>query len=380
MKILVAMDSFKGSLSAQEACDAVEQGIKAVDENIEVIKKPIADGGEGTVDALVNSLNGKIINLEINDPLFRKVNGYYGIINKNTAIMEMAISSGLTLLKTRERNPMFTTTYGLGEMIRHALDKGIRDFIIGIGGSATNDAGMGMLNALGMKFYDKDNNLLKPIGKSLNYICKIDNNDFDKRINDSKFLIASDVNNPLFGLNGAAFIYGPQKGANQKDIIVLDNGLKNFHRIVKEQFNIDNSHINGAGAAGGLGYAFSSFMNADLKSGIDIVLSKLKLDEIIPSVDLIITGEGKIDEQSKMGKVLSGIGKLGLKFQVPVIALAGSIIDNLSLENIGITSAFSITNRAMTLEEAVDKEGTKIRLKSVSSEIINLLKHIKKER
>ena len=380
MKILVAMDSFKGSLSAQEACDAVEQGIKAVDENIEVIKKPIADGGEGTVDALVNSLNGKIINLEINDPLFRKVNGYYGIINKNTAIMEMAISSGLTLLKTRERNPMFTTTYGLGEMIRHALDKGIRDFIIGIGGSATNDAGMGMLNALGMKFYDKDNNLLKPIGKSLNYICKIDNNDFDKRINDSKFLIASDVNNPLFGLNGAAFIYGPQKGANQKDIIVLDNGLKNFHRIVKEQFNIDNSHINGAGAAGGFGYAFSSFMNADLKSGIDIVLSKLKLDEIIPSVDLIITGEGKIDEQSKMGKVLSGIGKLGLKFQVPVIALAGSIIDNLSLENIGITSAFSITNRAMTLEEAVDKEGTKIRLKSVSSEIINLLKHIKKER
>ena len=380
MKILVAMDSFKGSLSAQEACDAVEKGIKAIDDNIEVIKKPIADGGEGTVKTLVNALNGKIVNLIVSDPLFRKIEGYYGIINKNTAIMEMAISSGLTLLKNIDRNPLFTTTFGLGEMIKHALDKGIKSFVIGIGGSATNDAGIGMLDALGMKFYDKDKNLLKPIGKSLRSIYSIDYQHFDERIKNCNFLIACDVNNPLFGENGAAYIYGPQKGASNREVIELDLGLMNFSECAKKYFKIDKSLEQGAGAAGGLGYAFSSFMQASLKPGIEIVMETLNLEKIIPQVDLIITGEGKIDEQSKMGKVLSGIDKLGFKFQVPVIALAGSINDNLSLKNIGITSAFSITNGAMTLEEAIDKKGTKIRLERISSEIINLLKKIKKER
>jgi glycerate kinase len=371
MRILVAMDSFKGSLSAIEACDAVEQGIKAVDENIEVIKKPIADGGEGTVKTLINALDGEIVYTEVSDPLFRRIDGYYGIINNKTAIMEMAISSGLVLLSEAEKNPLYTSTYGVGEMIRHALDRGIRDFIIGIGGSATNDAGIGMLEALGMKFLDKDNKQLSPVGQSLKSIKIIDNSNFDKRIKECKFLIASDDNNPLFGFNGAAYIYNPQKGADEKTVKELDEGLENFRTVVRRYFNIDNSCIAGAGAAGGLGYAFKSFFEAKLKSGIDIVFEKLDIESIIKNVDLIITGEGKIDKQSAMGKVLSGIGKLGIKYKVPVIALGGSVENNLSLEQIGITSTFSVTKEPMTLEEAMNIEGTKKRITKVIKDILN---------
>ncbi|MDT8336302.1 MAG: glycerate kinase [Candidatus Izemoplasmatales bacterium] len=363
-----------------EACDAVEQGIKSVDKNIEVIKNPIADGGEGTVLTLTNTLGGGIVELELSDPLFRKIKGYYGIINKKTAIMEMAISSGLILLKDKEKNPLYTSTYGVGEMIRHALDRGIRDFIIGIGGSATNDAGIGMLEALGMKFYDKNSNTLSSTGKSLNYITRIDDSNFDNRIKESKFLIASDINNPLFGLNGATYVYGPQKGANQETVKQLDLGLRHFHEIVSKLNKQNYSLIPGAGAAGGLGYAFKCFSNAELKPGVNIVFEKLDIYNIAKNVDMIITGEGKIDEQSAMGKVLSGIGKLGIKYNLPVIALAGIVEKNLSLDKIGITSTFSITKESMILEEGMNKEGTKIRLKNKTTEIIKSMTTIKKER
>lgn len=372
MKILVAMDSFKGSLSAQEACDAVEKGIKAVDVNIEVIKKPIADGGEGTVKTLVNALNGKIVNLIVSDPLFRKIEGYYGIINKNTAIMEMAISSGLTLLENKDRIPLLTTTYGLGEMIRDALDKGIKSFVIGIGGSATNDAGIGMLDALGMKFYDKDKNLLKPIGKSLRSIYSIDYQHFDERIKNCNFLIACDVNNPLFGKNGAAYIYGPQKGASNSEVIKLDLGLMNFSELVKKYFKIDKSLEQGAGAAGGLGYAFSSFMQASLKPGIEIVMETLNLEKIIPQVDLIITGEGKIDEQSKMGKVLSGIGYLAKKYKKTAIAFAGLKEKNIDLKEQGIQSIYQITPTGYDISEAMKKNNASKFLKESVKENIKI--------
>jgi len=374
MKILVAMDSFKESLTALEACDAVEQGIKEVNPDIEVIKRPVADGGEGTVETLIDALNGEKISLEIRDPLMREIDGIYGIFNEETAIIESAISCGLTLLSEKEKNPLFTTTYGVGEIIKNALDKGIRDFIIGIGGSCTNDAGIGMLSVLGMKFYDKDNNLLEPIGNSLNLIERIDVTEFDERIKESKFLIASDVNNPLFGPNGAAYIYSPQKGANEIIVKELDQGLENFSKIVTELLNIDYSQAPGAGAAGGLGYTFLTFFNAQLKPGVNIIFDRLNLDELASESNYIITGEGKIDKQSAMGKVLSGIGALGLKYKIPVIAIAGIVDESANkLHEIGITSMFSIINKPIEHYEAINKDNSKAMLKNCVIEIVKLL-------
>ncbi len=355
MKVLIAMDSFKGSLSASEACDAVEAGIKEINKEIECIKRPVADGGEGTVNTLVDTLNGRRVFLTVKDPLMRDIEVYYGIINTNTAIVEMAISSGLTLIEKSERNPLFTSTYGVGEIINDALNKGLKKFIIGIGGSATNDAGIGMLNALGARFYDDNNNLLKPIGESLKLINHIDLDGFDKRIQTAKFLIACDVNNPLFGKNGAAYIFAPQKGANQIEVKQLDQGLKKFHKLVNKTLNIDFHSLKGAGAAGGLGYAFSCFFSADLKPGIEIIFELLKIKEELKDVDMVITGEGKIDSQTKMGKVLSGIGLLAKKYHLPVIAIGGIVEQNLNLEDIGINSLYSIITHDANLEEAMQK-------------------------
>ncbi len=374
MKILVAMDSFKGSLTALEACNEVEQGIKHVNPDIEVIKRPVADGGEGTVETLIDALNGEKIFLEIKDPLMREIDGVYGIFNEKTAIIESAISCGLTLLSEKEKNPLYTTTYGVGELIKDALDKGIRDFIIGIGGSGTNDAGIGMLSFLGMKFYDKENNLLKPVGISLKLIDRIDVTDFDERIKESKFLIASDVNNPLFGQNGAAYVYGPQKGANKNAVKELDSGLKNFSLVATKLMNVDYSQKPGSGAAGGLGYTFYTFFNAKLNPGVDIIFDRLNLDEFAGTSNLIITGEGKIDKQSAMGKVLSGIGALGLKYKIPVIAIAGVVDESAEkLHEIGITSMFSIINRPIDYYEAIHKDNSKTMLKNCVIEIIKLI-------
>jgi glycerate kinase len=363
MKILVAMDSFKGSLTATEACDAVEQGIKAVDENIEVIKKPIADGGEGTVETLIKALEGQKIFLEVNDPLMRKIETYYGIANNKTAIIEMALASGLTLLKEDERNPLFTTTYGVGEIIKNALDRGVRDFIIAIGGSATNDAGMGMLSALGVNFFDNKGKKLEPIGWNLKSLNMIDLSGFDKRLTETNFLVACDVNNPLYGQNGAAYIYGPQKGANKIIVKDLDEGLKNFSSITANLLSNDNSQIPGTGAAGGLGFALLSYLGATLKPGIEIVLDYLKIDKLINNVDMVITGEGKIDSQSKMGKVLSGIGIYSLKYNKKVIAFGGIVENELSLKEYGISTIIQINRRNLSIADAMKKSNAKLLLR-----------------
>ena len=374
MKILVAMDSFKGSLSAFEACNSVEQGIKEVNPDIEVVKRPVADGGEGTVETLIDALNGERIALEIKDPLMREIDGIYGIFNEETAVIESAISCGLTLLSEKEKNPLLTTTYGVGEIIKDALDKGVRDFIIGIGGSCTNDAGIGMLSVLGMKFFDKDDNLLEPIGISLNLIERIDMTNFDERIKKSKFLIASDVNNPLFGPNGAAYVYSPQKGANEAMVKELDQGLQHFSKIVIELLDTDYSQSPGAGAAGGLGYTFLTFFKSQLKPGVDIIFEKLELDKLASESNYIFTGEGKIDRQSAMGKVLSGIGALGTKYKIPVIAIAGVVDESANkLHKIGITSMFSIINKPIEHYEAINKENSKTMLKNCVIEIVKLL-------
>lgn len=369
MKILVAMDSFKGSLSAIEACDAVEKGIKMADNSIKVIKKPIADGGEGTVDTLVKALEGKKVFLQVHDPLMRKIKSYYAISNQ-TAIIEMALASGLTLLKEEDRNPLYTSSFGVGEMIKDALDKGIREFIITIGGSATNDGGIGMLNALGVKFFDEFSRELKPIGRNLISIKTIDLSNFEKRLLECQFTIACDVNNPLYGFNGAAYVYATQKGANLEEIKILDKGLKNFSNITKKMFDLDNSKIPGAGAAGGLGYALLTYLNAKLKPGINMVFDYLNIENIILDIDLIITGEGKIDIQSKMGKVLSGIGNLGKKYDKEIIALGGILEENLNLKDIGIKRIYQINRQNLNLADAIKPQNAKKLLANTIKDIL----------
>ena len=357
------MDSFKGSLTATEACDAVEQGILLADKDIEVIKKPIADGGEGTVKTLVDALDGQIITLDVNNPLMQKIQGYYGIINNKTAIIEMAVASGLTLLEENERNPLYTTTYGVGEIIKDALNRGIRDYIIAIGGSATNDGGIGMLNALGVNFFDNEGKKLEPIGENLININSIDLYGLDKMLSKANFLVACDVNNPLYGPSGAAYIYGPQKGATKDVVKYLDEGLKHFSLKTSNLLSIDNSQIPGTGAAGGLGFALLSYLRATLKPGIEIVLDYLEIEKIINNVDLIITGEGKIDSQSKMGKVLSGLGNLGIKYNRKVIAFGGTVEKKLLLKEYGISTIIQINRKNLSLADAMKKDNAKLLLR-----------------
>jgi glycerate kinase len=378
MKIISIVDSFKGSLSSIEINNCVENGVKKIFSNAKIIKIPIADGGEGTVEAFINIKNGKIIKKEVHDPLMRTISSYYGVYD-DTAVIEIALASGLPLLNENEKNPNITTTYGVGELILDALDKGYRKFIIGLGGSATNDAGMGMLTALGMKFYDNKGNELIGNGKNLIKISKIDDNNFDKRLKESKFIIASDVNNPFYGENGAAYIYAKQKGADNKMIIELDKGLMNFKDIVYNYNKIDIQNIKGAGAAGGLGGSFAGFFNSEIKSGIDIILELVDFDKLSKEADIIITGEGKIDHQSVMGKVISGIGKYGIKYNKPVIAIAGGLSEKFEEVNkYGVTSAFSIMNYPMSLEEAMEKERAKYLIEKNIEQIMRLIKSIKR--
>lgn len=374
MKIVVACDSFKGCLKSYEVNDVVEKGIKKVVKDIEVIKISIADGGEGTVHALVEGLGGKYIEVNISDPLMRKIKATYGILDDDTAIIEVAACIGLPLLKEEERNPLETTTYGVGEIIKDAIQKGVRKFIIGIGGSSTNDAGLGVLEALGYKFYDENNNLLKGVGKSLEFVKYIDDTNKLKELDECSFTILCDVDNPFYGDNGAAKVYAKQKGASDEEIEILDKGLKNFSLIIKNKLGKDISHIKGSGAAGGLGGGFYAFLDGKLLPGIDVIFEKLGIEEILSDTVYIVTGEGKIDSQSVMGKVLSGIGKLGKKYNIPVIGICGTLEDGIEeLHKIGFTSLFSVINKPMSLEMAMDKNVTKKLIEENIIEIFRLL-------
>ncbi|NNG65708.1 glycerate kinase [Caldanaerobacter subterraneus] len=353
MKILLAPDSFKGSLSSKEVCHAMENGIKRVID-AEIISIPIADGGEGTVEALVYAVGGEIIRSDVTGPLGEKVEAFYGILKDGTAVIEMAACAGLYLIPEEKRNPLKTTTYGVGELIKLALDKGCRKFIIGIGGSATNDGGVGMAQALGVKFLDKDGNEIGFGGGELYKIEKIDISSIDKRIYESEFIVASDVDNPLCGEKGASYVYGPQKGATPEMIKILDENLKHLAYVTKKVIDKDYSEVPGAGAAGGLGFGLMAFLGAKLKRGIDIIIETTRLEEKIKEVDLVITGEGNTDFQTAFGKAPAGIAKLAKKYGKPVIILSGGLgKDYKSLYDIGVTALFSITNKPMSLEEAM---------------------------
>ncbi|WP_434798242.1 glycerate kinase family protein [Terrisporobacter vanillatitrophus] len=376
MKIVIAIDSLKGSLSSIEAANAIKKGIENSKLDADVEIKPLADGGEGTIDALVEGMNGKRKIVKVCGPAGKQVEATYGLLDDSkTAIMEMAQAAGITQVSENEKNPLMTTTYGVGEMIKAAINEGCRNFIIGIGGSATNDAGVGMLQSLGFKFYDKNDNLVNLGGQVLNQIKRIDDSEKIKELEECNFKIACDVNNPLFGLNGAAYIYGPQKGATPKIVEELDNGLRNFAEVVKKDLKKDLANTPGAGAAGGLGYGFITFLNSKLESGVQIILNETKLEESIKDADIVVTGEGRLDNQTAMGKAPIGVAKLAKKYGVKVIAIAGCTTDDaIACNEEGIDAFFSIVNKPTSLEQAMDPKNAENNMINTSTQIFNLIK------
>jgi glycerate 2-kinase len=358
MKILIACDSFKDALNATDVCKSIERGLHLADPSVKTTIFPLADGGEGTFDILAEHLQLNKIKIEVNDPLFRSIIANYGLNNLNNeqhtegvAFIEMAQAAGLQLLKKEERNPLKTSTFGVGEMIKDAIKNGAKKIVLAIGGSATNDAGIGMAAALGVVFLDKNNNKLSPIGENLIKINKIITDDLIIN-SDIKFDIMCDVKNPLFGLNGAAYIYAKQKGATKKEIQLLDAGLQHFAEKMSA-FNC-SPFTEGAGAAGGLGFGGLCFLNAELKSGIDVLLDVTNFDNELIDNDLIITGEGKLDRQTAEGKLISGIIKRAKKANIPVVALCG-ILDMTPqyITELGLLAAFSINENPFNLEEAL---------------------------
>lgn len=326
LNIIVAPDSFKGSLTAIEAAQAMGAGISDVDPTINAILLPAADGGEGTMRNLITATKGKEVTFTVQNPIGRKVEASYGILGDGkTCVIEIAEASGLLRLDTSERDPLLTSTYGTGELIRHALDAGFRKFIIGLGGSATNDAGAGLLSALGMKLFNKKGVELKPGGGFLIDLHHIDASEFDHRIAESRFLIASDVENPFVGENGASVVFGPQKGATSIMVEQLDQCLTQFANVVEKQTGTSLHEKRGAGAAGGAGGAFLAFFPAELKPGIHVVLEAISFHEHLKHVDLVITGEGKTDSQTLSGKAPFGIAKEVQKVKKPIILISGSL-------------------------------------------------------
>lgn len=370
MRIVIAPNALKSSLTASEAAKIIDESINEYDENIETTIVPVADGGDGLVDVLQGALGGELITCEVNDPLFRPIKASYTFVESSkTAAIEMALTSGIALLKEDEKNALLTTTFGTGELIKDAIEKGAKKIILGIGGSATNDAGIGMAAALGAKFYNKTGEELTPIGQELINIATIDMRGLLTEIKDVEFEVACDVENPLSGINGAAYVYGKQKGASQGDIEFLDKGLKNFAEVVKKQLDLNIDRMKGAGAAGGLGAGLVVFTNALLAKGIDLVFAAVGLEEKIKGADLVITAEGQIDFQTKFGKAPAGVANIAKKYNIPCIALAGCIGDKIEeLRDCGITATFSICPGPVTLETAI--ENAEEYMKNTTREIL----------
>ncbi|MFC0492180.1 Glycerate kinase [Listeria grayi] len=376
--ILIAPDSFKESLSAQEVCLAIQRGIQKVYPEATFILSPIADGGEGTLDAVIIAAGGVKKQLEVCDPLGRSILAHYGIIEASkTGIIEMAAASGLGLLKLPERDPAITSTYGTGQLIKQCLADGMRTILIGVGGSATNDGGRGMAEALGVRFLDRNGQLLPSGVPPLMQLAKIDVSKLDPRVAETTFIIATDVDNPLCGANGASVVFGPQKGADKKLVQALDNALHHYGELIGQTLGKDVLSLKGAGAAGGLAAGLAAFTNATIENGAEIVMTYTDLAEKMQQADLCLTGEGKLDDQSKAGKVPVAVAKLAAHYHVPVIALAGSITaENAALYQEGFTSAFSIQPGVIDLETAMQQTG--VSLERVSENIARILR-LKKE-
>lgn len=356
MKIVIAPDSFKESLSALEACHAIERGFQEVFPDAIYKKLPMADGGEGTVQSLVDATGGRIVETIVTGPLGEPVQAFFGILGDGkTAVIEMAASSGLHLVAAEKRNPLITTTRGTGELILAALNLGITHLIIGIGGSATNDGGAGMIQALGGRLLDEHGTDIGPGGGALSSLTSVDLSTIDLRLENIKVEVACDVENPLTGPTGASVVYGPQKGATPEMVIKLDKNLTHFANIYEKHLNRSVRNIPGAGAAGGLGAALMAFLSADLKSGVDIILETIGFDDHVKDADLVITGEGSIDSQTIYGKTPIGVAKAAKKYNIPVITLAGTISrDSDIVYKHGIDALFSIVPGVVTLEDAFE--------------------------
>lgn len=359
MKIVVAPDSFKGSLSALEAANYIEAGIIEASGNIEVVKIPAADGGEGTVEALIMGAGGNIIRKTVTGPLNNKIDSFFGILGDGTtAVIEMAAAAGLTLIPADKRNPLDATTYGVGELILAAVDRGCNRIIVGLGGSATNDGGMGMAQAFGVEFTDREGNLLGQGGRFLADISSIDVSKIDKRLSGVEIVAACDVKNPLFGPEGASHVYGPQKGAFPEMVKFLDEGMENYANCIERDLGTSIANIPGSGAAGGLGGGLIAFTGAVLRPGIDIVIETCKFEGVVKDADLLITGEGRTDFQTAYGKVPVGLAAIAKKYEVPVVCLSGGLGNGFEeVYGCGIDSAFSIINNAMPLQEAIANAG-----------------------
>jgi glycerate kinase len=354
VNILVAPDKFRGSLEAEEVCDAVTDGVKRAYPDAKVTAIPLADGGEGTSKILTQVTDGWEVPVTVMDPLNRQINAIYGLSgNHEVAFIEMAAASGLRLLKQGERNPLRTSTFGTGQLIVDALDRGVKKIVLGIGGSATTDGGIGMAEALGYSFKDNDGNMLFPDGQALGKINTIDIRNVDQRLGSVSIIVACDVTNPLFGPDGAAVVYGPQKGADPEMVMTLDAGLANLAQVATRTFGRDVSLVPGAGAAGGLGAGCMWFLNAVLKEGINIVMEQCNIASLVADADLVITGEGKVDEQTLAGKVVKGLAGLCKSHNVPLAVVCGTLqITPEEAQAAGMTYAVSVLNRPMDLNAA----------------------------
>ena len=359
-KIVLAIDSFKGCLSSKEIEQCIAEEIHRILPSCQTVCIPIADGGEGMLDTLIEATQGTFVSTQAHDPLMRIRPARYGILgDQRTAIIEMAEINGLTTLSPIERNPMKTSTYGTGELIKDALEKGFRRFIIGIGGSATNDAGMGMMQALGAHLYDKQGNELEQGGKIMEQIAHIDLNHLHPALKEATFIVACDVQNPFCGPQGAAYVFARQKGASEEQIRQLDEGMRHLALLIERDFSYNINKVKGAGAAGGLGGAFATFLQAHLQSGIDLLLDAVDFDRKITNADWIITGEGKADRQTAEGKVPAGVLKRAKKANIPVMLIAGKVEDKACLQQMGFARIVKISPDNLPLEEAMRPEVTR---------------------
>lgn len=377
MKVVIAIDSLKGSLTSIQAGESIKKGIQRVDKEANIVIKPLADGGEGTVDALVNGMGGTMEFIKVSGPAGKKVLAKYGIIKETkTAIMEMSQAAGITQVTEEERNPLYTTTYGVGEMIHDAIGKGCRRFIMGIGGSATNDGGVGMLQALGFDFLDKDGNQIKHGAIGLKDLIKIEDKNVIQELKECEFHIACDVTNPLCGKQGCSVIFGPQKGATEEMVERMDQWLTHYAEIASTQgFEKADKEQAGTGAAGGLGFAFLTFTNARLQSGIDLILNETKLEEEIKDADIVITGEGCLDHQTAMGKAPIGVAHLAKKYGKLVLGFSGAVTKGATACNEeGIDAYFPIVRSAVSLEDAMKKKAAEENMTDTVEQVFRLIK------
>lgn len=376
MKAVIAIDSLKGSLSSMEAGYAIADGIRRVHgQDAEIVVRPLADGGEGTVEALVSGMIGVTQNVMVTGPLGIPVNCEYGIIeSSHTAVIEMSGAAGITLVPDEKRNPLYTTTYGVGEVIKDAIAKGCRRFIVGIGGSATNDGGVGMLQALGYGFLDKEGKQVPFGARGLEVLEEITDEYVLPELAECEFRVACDVTNILCGENGCSAVYGPQKGATPSMVMQMDNWLKHYAKLAEKKFTKANANQAGTGAAGGLGFAFLSFTNAVLESGIKIVLEETCLEKYMENADIVITGEGRLDGQTAMGKAPVGVARLAKKHDIPVIAFAGSVTkEAVACNQNGIDAFFPILRGVVTLEEAMKPENAKANMTDTVEQVFRLM-------